>query len=257
MLGRGLANVLDVKLGDRVTLLVSLPGGGISAVEGHVLGLFTTGVKAYDDRAVRMPIVLGRELLRIRGAHVWVVALASIDYDPANTMSYLKARLPADRFELATWLELADFYRKAVVLLSRQIDVMGLMIGLIIVLGISNTLAMNVLERTGEIGTLMAMGTPRGSILRLFVLEGVLLGIFGGLAGLAFGCLLAQALSYVGIPMPPPPGRDVGFSAQIMLTTPLLLSGFAMAVVSATFASLYPAWKAARRPIVDALRQNR
>jgi putative ABC transport system permease protein len=116
---------------------------------------------------------------------------------------------------------------------------------------------MNVLERTGEIGTLMTMGTPRRGILRLFVLEGLLLGMIGGVGGLAIGWVLAQALSYVGIPMPPPPGRTEAYLAQIMLTPRFAVWAFVMAVVSTTLASLYPAWKASRLPIVDALRHNR
>ncbi len=256
LLGNGLANSLGIKGGDRVSFIVSMPRGGINAVEGRVRGTFATGVKAYDDSAVRMPLSLGWQLLKVRGAHVWVVGLDATEHTD-ETMTYLRARLPADRFELASWLDLSDFYRKSVVLLSRQIDVVALLIGIIIVLGISNTLTMNVLERTGEIGTLMAMGTSRRGILRLFILEGLLLGIIGALVGMAVGFGLAQALSYVGIPMPPPPGRSEGYSAQILLTIPLALSAFIMAVVSTTLASLYPAWKAARLPIVDALRHNR
>src|SRR5438128_1719525 len=68
LLGRGLAAALGVKLGDRVSFIVGLPGGGINAVEGHVLGRLSTGVKVYDDSAVRMPVALGRELVRVRGS---------------------------------------------------------------------------------------------------------------------------------------------------------------------------------------------
>src|SRR5207249_10867041 len=163
-----------------------------------------------------------------------------------ETVAHLRARLPSDQFEVASWFNVSDFYRKSVVLLSRQIDVVALLIGIIIVLGISNTLTMNVLERTGEIGTLMAMGTPRRGILRLFVLEGLLLGTVGGLVGLIIGYALAQALSFVGIPMTPPPGRDTGYSARIIVTIPHALWGLAMAIAAATLASLYPAWKASR-----------
>jgi putative ABC transport system permease protein len=255
LLGRGLAAALGAKLGDRVSFVVSLAGGGINAVEGHVLGLLTTGVKAYDDSAVRMPVALGRELLRVQGSHVWVVGISGTERTD-ETVAYLRARLQSDRFEVASWFELSDFYRKSVVLLSRQIDVVALLIGVIIVLGISNTLTMNVLERTGEIGTLMAMGTPRREILRLFVLEGLLLGMIGGFAGLAIGYALAQALSYIGIPMPPPPGRTEAYSARIIVTLPLVFSGLAVAVGATALASLYPALKASRLPIVDALRHN-
>jgi putative ABC transport system permease protein len=255
LLGRGLADALGVKPGDGVILIVSLPGGGMNAVDARMSGIFSTDIKAYDDSAIRMPLALGRELLRIDGSHIWTVGLDRTD-DTASTMKYLSAHLPPGRFELASWFDLSDFYRKSVVLLSRQIEVVSVLIGLIIVFSISNTLTMNVLERTGEIGTLMALGTPRRRILGLFVLEGFFIGLIGGLAGLGIGCLLAQVLSYVGIPMPPPPGREEAYSAQIMLTLPLAFWAFAMAVVSTTVASLYPAWKAARLPIVDALRHN-
>jgi putative ABC transport system permease protein len=256
LLGRGLASALGVKLGDRVSFIVGRPGGGINAVEGRLRGLFSTGVKPYDDRAARIPISLGRELLRVKGAHLWVVAISATERTD-EVAAYLRARLPPDRFEVASWFDLSDFYRKSVVLLSRQVDGVALLIGVIIVLSISNTLTMNVLERTGEIGTLMAMGTPRRQILRLFVLEGLLLGVIGGMGGLAIGYLLAQALSYVGIPMPPPPGRSEGYSARIIVTVPIALSGLAVAVASTILASIYPALKASRLPIVDALRHNR
>jgi len=256
MLGRGIAAALDAKRGDRVTFIVQLPAGGINAVEGHVVGLFDTHVKSYDDSAVRIPLALGRQLLHTGSAHAWVLRLEDID-QTENAVARLRRMLPADRFQVSSWLEISDFYRKAVVLLSNQIDVMGVLIGLIIVIGISNTLTMNVLERTGEIGTLMALGIPRGGILRLFLLEGALLGIVGGVIGLICGFLLAHILSHVGIPMPPPPGRDEAYAAEIMLTPRLAISALAMAVLATAAASLYPAWRAARLPVVDALRHNR
>lgn len=255
LVGRGLAKALDVHRGDTIRFLVSIPGGGINGVEAHVRGIFTTEVKAYDDSAARMSIALARELLRVKGAHAWVVGLASTERTD-ETVAYLRERLPADRFEVKSWFELSDFYRKSVTLLSRQVDVVALLIGVIIVLGISNTLTMSVLERTGEIGTILALGTRPLKVLQLFILQGFLLGVIGGIIGLAVGFLLAQIISHIGIPMPPPPGRDTGFSAQIILTARLAFWGAVMAVVPATLASLYPAWKAARLPIVDALRHN-
>lgn len=256
LLGRGLAKALGVGPGDKVTFIVSLPGGGINAVEGRVRGTFATEVKAYDDSAARMPVELGRDLLRVKGSHLWVLGLTDTKHTEA-TIAHLHARLPAGSFEIKSWFDLSDFYQKSVALLSRQLNLITLLMGVIIVLGISNTMTMSVLERTGEIGTMLAMGTPRRSVLHQFVLQGLLLGVIGGALGLAIGFALAEIISWFGIPMPPPPGRDTGYSAEIMLTPRLAVIGAILAVVPATVASLYPAWKASRLPIVDALRHNR
>ena len=136
-------------------------------------------------------------------------------------------------------------------------DVVQLLIGLLIVLSISNMLIMNVLERTGEIGTIMAMGSRRQNILMLFLAEGLVLGVLGGVVGLLAGLALAQAISSIGIPMPPPPGRSAGYSAHILITWRIMAGAFALAVGTAALAGVYPAWKASRLTIVDALRYNR
>ena len=136
-------------------------------------------------------------------------------------------------------------------------SVVKLIIGLIIVLSISNMLVMTVLERTGEIGTLMALGFKRRSVLQMMFIEGLLLGVVGGALGVAVGVALAIGISAVGIPMPAPPGSDTGFTGEIRLTSALVLGAFVLAVVVTALASVYPAWKASRLEVVNALRHNR
>jgi len=256
LFGAGLAHNLGVDVGDRVVLLVTTASGGINAVELTVRGLFSTVTKAYDDSALRVPIDTARTLLRVKGAHAWVVLLDDTGETDA-VAARLRAELPAAQFEITPWYALADFYRKTVELFSKQVGIVRIIIGAIIVLSISNTLTMAVLERTGEIGTSMALGVPRRRILGQFISEGVALGIVGGIAGIALGVLLASIISAIGIPMPPPPGMAHGYIGQIRITPTLTLTAFALAAVTAIVASLYPAWRASRLEIVDALRRNR
>ena len=132
-----------------------------------------------------------------------------------------------------------------------------LIIAFIILLGISNTMTMNVMERTGEIGTAMALGVKKSGILRQFLCEGALIGGIGGALGVLIGLLLAAIISDIGIPMPPPPGMARGYTGEILITLNMVLEALALAIFTTLIASLYPAWKASRMQIVDALRHNR
>jgi putative ABC transport system permease protein len=256
LFGVGLARNLGVGVGDDVVLLVNKRSGGVNAAELTVRGLFSTISKAYDDSALRLPIDVARPLLGARGAHTWIVLLDDTDRTDVLAAT-LAARLPAAGFQVVPWHDLADFYNKTVALFSRQVQVIRVIIGAIIVLSITNTMMMSVMERTGEIGTSMALGAPRRRILSFFISEGALLGLVGGLIGIALGTALAAAISAIGIPMPAPPGMAKGFTGQILITTRLTVESLALAVATALAASVYPAWKASRLAVVDALRHNR
>jgi putative ABC transport system permease protein len=256
LLGVGLAANLGVQVGDRVVLLANTPTGGINAVELPVAGLFSTISKAYDDTALRVALPSAQELLRVKGVHRWVVLLDETERTDA-VLPALRERVKAGGMEVVPWHQLADFYNKTAALLSRQMNVVRLIVAAIVILSILNTLTMSVLERTGEIGTIMALGNRRRQVLRQFVIEGIVIGLLGAALGIAIGFVLAQAASAIGIPMPPPPGMSEGYTAR-MRVTPSLLAGAALLTAStAVLASLYPAWKATRMEIVDALRHSR
>jgi putative ABC transport system permease protein len=256
IMGEGLARNLGVKVGDKVVLLANTASGGTNAVEVAVRGLFSTVSKAYDDAALRVPIATARTLLRTKGSHVWVVLLNETR-DTDGVITKLRGELPQDKFEVVPWHKLADRYEKLEALFTKQIQGVRLIIALIILLSISNTMTMSVIERISEIGTSMALGVKRIGILRLFVSEGVLLGCFGGLLGLLTGVALATVISAIGIPMPPPPGQAHGLTAAILVSWQIAFEAFVLAVVSTLIGSIYPAWRASRKEIVDALRHSR
>jgi putative ABC transport system permease protein len=208
--------------------------------------------------ALRVPIDLARRLARVEGAHSWVVLLDDTEAT-APVLADLRARFPESEagFQYVPWHDLADFYKKVVVLFTAQVDFVRAIIAVIILVSISNTLIMGVLERTAEVGTLMAIGFRRARILRLFVGEGLLLGVLGSALGTAAGLLLARVISAVGIPMPPSPGMDFSYTGEIRVTLGLAAGAFLLAVAAAVLASVYPAWKASRLLIVDALRRAR
>jgi putative ABC transport system permease protein len=256
VMGEGLAANLDAKVGDRITLLANTKTGGINAVEVTLLGIFSTISKAFDDSALRVPLATAQELLRVSGSHRLVVLLERTEATD-EALAHLRQSLAGSRAEVTPWYSLADFYNKTAALFTRQTAVVRLAMAFIIVLSIGNTLMMNVSERTGEIGTSLALGVPRRQILSMFVMEAAVLGAIGGAAGVLCGMLLAWAVSAIGVPMPPPPGQSWGYSAEITVNARIAAQSFVLAFAAALIASAYPAWRAARLPIVDALRHNR
>jgi putative ABC transport system permease protein len=256
ILGDGLAANLGADVGDQLVLVANTRSGGVNAVEVHVRGLFSTPTKAYDDVALRLPLAKAQELLKTNGTHRWLVLLDDTRATEA-TMAVIRQQLAGKPFDVVPWYDLADFYNKTVALFQKQVNVMKAIIAAIIVLSISNILMMSVLERTGEIGTVMALGHPRRRVMRLFLAEGLVLGVAGIAVGLVLGAGLAALISSIGIPMPPPPGMARGFTGAIRLTPSLAFDAVLLAVGTALAASIYPAWKGSRLEIVDALRHNR
>jgi|LNFM01.2.fsa_nt_gb putative ABC transport system permease protein len=256
ILGQGLATSLGAKIGDKVVLVANTQRGGVNAVEVTVRGTFSTVTKAYDDVALRLPLKTAQQLLRVQGTHRWVVLLDKTE-NTNEVVTSLRQQFDSKKLEVVPWVQLADFYNKTVTLFSRQVTVMKLIIAAIIVLSISNTMMMSVMERTGEVGTGMALGNSRRDVLSMFMSEGLILGITGAIVGVALGVGLAALISYIGIPMPPPPGATEGFTAKIRVTFGLTVQALVLAVITTLVASAYPAWKASRMIIVDALRHNR
>lgn len=255
LLGEGLAKSLGANIGDAIVLLVTTAKGGANATEVRVAGIFNTTSKEFDDQFLRLPIQRARKLMKVDGATSWVMLLESYKLT-SLTGELLQAKLPAEHFQVITWNTLADFYNKTVVLFSSQIQVVKLIIGLIIVLSISNTQTMSVLERTTEIGTNLALGQRRSAVMRLFLIEGFLIGIMGGLVGALVAWIAATLISAVGLPMPPAPGMNHGFIGQILFTPKIAFDAIVLAISTTLLASILPAWKASRLNIVDALRYN-
>lgn len=253
VVGRGLADNLGIRLGANVVLVANTKGGRINAVEAKTVGVFESITKAYDDIALRIPISLARQLMRVDGEHLRIVVLDDTSRT-GQSMAWMKANLNETEYDVVPWTQLADFYNKTASLFSKQVGVIYMIIAVIIVLAISNTMTMSVIQRIGEIGTMMAIGARRRDILLLFIAEGFALGVVGTAIGLIVGTLLASLISFIGIPMPPGPGMTWGYSAGILLTPGTVFSACFTAMVTTGLASLYPAWKASRMEIVESLR---
>jgi putative ABC transport system permease protein len=250
MLGEALARSLKATPGSSLTLLASTTEGAMNAMDVVVKGTFTTGVPEMDKRAVYTSVALAQRLLvtdRVSSLGVFLDRMAST----LPAQARVAAKNPG--LEVQTWEQQAVFYQAVKGLYNRIFGALGIIIGVIVVFVVTNAMAMAIIERTREIGTLRAMGTLPSQLLRTLGLEGMLLGGVGALVGAALSLGVAVMLYVVPVNMPPPPGRSVGYPLNIAIDPTLYLATL-LAMVSLTMLASYAvARKTVHMPVVDAL----
>lgn len=250
MLGEGLARSLKAEPGATLTLLASTTEGALNALDVTVAGVFSTGIPDIDKRLVYTDLATAQKLLvteRVSSLGVFLDRMEAT----APAQARLQGALPA--LTVQTWLEQATFYRSVKELYNRIFGALGVIIGVIVVFVVTNAMAMAIIERTREIGTLRALGTLPGQLVRSFALEGLMLGGAGAAVGTLLALSVAVALLVFPVQMPPPPGRNVGYPLQVSIDPALYLGTLLAMLALATLASALVARRTVNRSIVDAL----
>lgn len=255
VVGQGVARALGLKIGDRITLVMTLAEGAVNTLDFEVLGVFQSFSKDFDARAVRIPLSAARSLMDTSAAHMIVVMLDRTE-DTAATAAALRQRFAGEGYEITAWSELSDFYGKTVELYDRQFGVLRVIILLMVLLSVVNSVNMTLFERTREFGTMLALGDRSGKIFQLIMVESFCVGLLGAVLGMAIGCGAALAISAVGIPMPPPPNANLGYTAMIRIVPYEVLVAGLIGFVATLLATAFPARRAARLEIVEALRHG-
>lgn len=255
IIGQGVAQSLALQVGDQVTLLVNTTDGALNTVDVEIVGIFQSFSRDFDARAVRIPLAAAQELLATPGANQLVVSLhRTADTDDA--LAAIQAQLGGSGLEAYSWKQLSDFYEKTLQLYDRQFGVLQVIILVMVLLSVANTVNMSAFERLGEFGTLQALGNRQRDVFRLILLENAFLGLLGATLGVVAGIVLALAISAVGIPMPPPPSANTGYTAMIRLDLANVATAFLIGVVATALAAIFPARRVARTELVEALRQR-
>jgi putative ABC transport system permease protein len=254
LIGTGVARSMNVKAGDGLTLLAVTSDGALNGIDVQIVGLVNTGYKEVDDRYLRITLPSAQRLLQSDRVTNLVVGLDATD-NTDEVFAEVAPRLRGlpQQMALKKWIELATYYKQVRTLFSGIFLFLGTVVFFMVVMSSVNTLLMSMMERTREIGTMLAMGTPRSWIVGLFVLEATLIGILGALAGVIGGNLVAVALNHAGLHMPPPPGLTVDMAFRVLHVPSLMIGSSLLVVISLALASIVPAIRASRLQIAEAL----
>jgi len=254
LLGAGLARSMNVKPGDSLTVMAVTADGALNGIDIDVTGIVTTGFKEMDDRLLTIALPPAQRLLQSGRVTKLVVGLD----DTGNTDAVYAAILPrlaGWRQELAVrkWIDLATYYKQVRLMMSGIFVFLGVIVFLMVVMSSANTLMMAMLERTREIGTMLAMGTPRSWLVGLSLVEAGITGVLAANLGVWTGTALGALLNRSGIVLPPPPGTTAGMALRVVHEPALMAGAAVLVVITLAVASLVPAVRASRLRIVEAL----
>jgi len=254
-LGSGLAKTLNARYGDWLDVLVVNTQGGQGALSMKLRGIFESGIKDYDDVAMKIPLETAQRIMGTESVSKVIILLNGDD----TTAFCEKLRLFIAKHHLPLivkdWKEISIFYQQVEGLLSGIYFFIKVIVCLTVIFMISNAMTMSVIERTREITTLRAIGLKPRHVTRLFILEGIFIGMIGAGGSLAVGYLIATVINLNGIAMPPSPGQSLGYTAFIK-TDSFTLNGITLAIplLTAVIASLLPALRASKLNISDAFK---
>ena len=191
VIGKELARHLGLGIGDKLRLDA---GEGREAVV-DIAGIFELGVRELDARYVYLDLKQAQTLLDLAGG-VTVIDTTVGEIFEADRIAERLARLTGLRAE--SWMETNGQLLNALSSQSMTTEMIRVFVGVSVAFGIASVLAVSVVQRTREIGILRAMGSPRGQILRVFLLQGGLLGLLGSACGGAVGWGLVQVFNLAG-----------------------------------------------------------
>ena len=256
LIGKGLADLLQVSAGERVTLLGHSKHEAMRQRTMTIVGIYDLKMPELEKRMVFMTLPEAQTLYNLRDQSTEIaISLQNVNQEGA-TIAALQAALPD--YEIDSWSTLRPEIRETLQTKLAFTSFFGIFVILIASIGILNLQLMAVFERTREMGVLAALGMKGRQVIGLFLLEGTLIGVLGAVIGGLLGGLLMGLLSQIGI--------DFSFSAGLGEITALMgdrlyptvtiggiISRGLIVIFIAALASLYPAWQAARKEPADAL----
>ena len=255
ILGTGMASALDVRVGDSVTLMATTSDATLNAVDAVVKGLADVRIKELNDRYAAIGVVLASRLLQSPGTVSKLVVFLKPRADERAAAERLERKLTAAGYPIAVrhWKELAVFYGQVKMLYIGIFGFVGAVLVVIVILSAAIVMTMAVTERTREIGTLRAIGTRPAGILKMFLAEGAVLALAGCLAGALVALVVRAILNASGIILPPPPGATHGMPINVKFYPLAYVAGISAMVGTMLVASWFPARRASRISIVEAL----
>ncbi len=265
VVGEELAELLDLGLGDEMVLLGAHPEASFGAIRAPIIGIFNAPEATIGRSMVYASLGTARQLARSATAATAIVIRIDDVAGPQDAavmeekVEMLRAALPAG-YEVQGWLELLPVMDGFMKILTPMLLIMAIVFFGLGALVVVNTLYLSVMERTREIGLIIALGASRIRVMGMVLAEAGLITLAGAFYGVVVGVgIILIVEAFGGIPLWGQMAdymREIGIPPVLHMSTTVgqvALSAGAMAVV-AMLAAWLPAWKASKLEPMEAMR---
>lgn len=242
---------LQAEIGDEVVVLLQDKDNMQQALVAHITGVIDYALPNSAARMAWMDFTTIQKTLGLTGLASEIAIRTDSDQKLEDIKVSLSDKVGPD-YIVETWLELGGFFRDIMNIQNTVFSVVLLIVFVIVISAIINTSLMTVMERTREIGTLMALGYQRIHIIFLFLCESAVIGFTGGVAGILLVSIVLAIISRFGIVFSLP-GQTAAVVLFPFVTGGFVLMVFLLAVLAALGASFYPAYRASHMKPVEAL----
>ncbi len=253
LIGRTLAEELQLKPGDFFTMTTTTVDGAYNVGPLQVAGIYTLNNAIAEGQLIFVPLSYGQILLDTTGVTKVIVTTNTID-NTERVAALVQRKLTEAGldFEVRTWEQLAEFYRQIKGFFDILFGFLTIAVSVLVFFIVLQVLTLSFLERTREVGTIRAIGTKRYQVFLMFFMESVFLGVLGSLVGIVVGWLAGQGFNSVGIGWTPP-GAIEPIPVQVRLGLQNAIAPLVISTVATMLSALYPALHSARLNVVEAL----
>lgn len=246
-----------------IELLANNAGGAPNVAALNVLQTESQGFKELDEVAVivqfaqAQQLVFGRSPPKASAIMVQLQHGAQIPAAMSRLTELLATAAPQQHLTVLDFETLNPFYVQTLQLFDAIFGFIFVLIGGIVLFTVSNTMNTAVIERTTEIGTLRAVGLRRSGIRRMFVTEGLLLGVAGALLGAIMALLIAWVVNHLNLTwLPPGSAEPLPLILRVWSEKRMLVGTTLGLIVIAAVSAWLPAYRAANLQVVEALRHT-
>ncbi|PIF05801.1 MAG: ABC transporter permease [Draconibacterium sp.] len=257
VIGKKLADKLNAKIRSKIVITLQDTANNVVSGLFRVSGIYTTNNNLYDESHVFVRADDIRSLTMLPPSAAHEIAI-NLDNDENLTQVEQAVKGIAGKHEIMNWKELSPEMNYLTESMDMYMYIFIIIILLALLFGLINTMLMVVMERTKEIGMLMAIGMNKMRIFSMIVLESILLSLTGGVVGIFIGSLFSKwkSVDPVDLSTWSQGYEQLGYDAYVYmdLQPTVLVNITIMVIFTGIIAALYPAYKALKNDPADALR---